>query len=738
MKIPWYQRRKPQVTLVGACGGLLLATARLTCAPCPPPQPLIALSTNAGKTWAAASAPTNNWVCVACSADGTRLVAAATMTLGPGPGSGYPLSPDGDGLMYASTDSGATWAPAFALPNLWTSVASSADGTHLVATASLNLPPDEAAAMRGDGLIYTSSDAGMSWTQSTTPSDDWVSVAASADGSHLVAASRTYSLGTNLLGGFIYRSANSGATWSKTAAPRADWSLVASSADGAKLFALGDAELYSSTDSGASWNLVPMPSDGFATLPGTGLTAFATSSDGRELAASWADTQCASDPSGGVYLWHRGQVYISANSGATWTVTAPPSAGWYSLAMSADGYRVAAGSSDGQVCLLPYAGPWRSVGASNEYDFTAVATSADGRKLVAGSNYGLIYTSSDSGTNWSSTSAPANDWTFVASSAEGTKLLAAAYGDRLYVSSNSGASWMAGGPSNYWSSVASSADGSKLVAASYLDLTGNSGTGRVYFSADSGATWTATSAPGAFWTAVASSADGSKLVASEALSWGQAGSGRIHLSVDSGISWTLAGAPSNYWVGVASSGDGKKLVAVSSGSNGGDGLIYTSSDSGISWSHTTVPTNDWYSITSSADGMRLVALGAGYAYLSTDSGATWISVDPPAGASWSAITSSADGNRVVAAGGPIGILRWPLPPPPAPPSPQLFIGRSGADVGLSWLVPSTSFLLQESSGLTSPSWVEVANQLTLNLTNLHNQLILPPRSAHTFYRLTQP
>jgi hypothetical protein len=56
-------------------------------------------------------------------------------------------------------------------------VASSADGTKLVAVA--NLFPD-------GGYIYTSADSGATWTQTGTQ-QDWSSVASSADGTKLVA-----------------------------------------------------------------------------------------------------------------------------------------------------------------------------------------------------------------------------------------------------------------------------------------------------------------------------------------------------------------------------------------------------------------------------------------------------------------------------------------------------------------------------------------------------------------------
>jgi hypothetical protein len=62
---------------------------------------------------------------------------------------------------------------------------------------------------------------------------------------------------------------------------------------------------------------------------------------------------------------------------------------------------------------------------------------------------------------------------------------------------------------------------------------------------------------------------------------------------------------------------------------------------------------------------------------------------------------------------------------------------SGGDFGLSWLVPSTPFVLQQNSELDSRNWVDVPTSPTLNLTNLHHRVSLTPSSGNSFYRLKQ-
>jgi hypothetical protein len=130
------------------------------------------------------------------------------------PGAGQTLA----GFGYASL-AGVTWTAQSNAPSAnWFSVASSGDGSHLVAVVY-------------NGQIYTSNDGGVTWTaQSGAPSTTWFSVASSADGSHLVAVVQTSS------GGAIYTSTNSGVTWTaQSGAPNVYWTSVASSADGSHL-----------------------------------------------------------------------------------------------------------------------------------------------------------------------------------------------------------------------------------------------------------------------------------------------------------------------------------------------------------------------------------------------------------------------------------------------------------------------------------------------------------------------
>jgi hypothetical protein len=360
----------------------------------------------------------------------------------------------------------------------------------------------------------------------------------------------------------------------------------------------------------------------------------------------------------------------------------------------------------------------------------AVASSADGSKLVAaaggisdGYPNGLapIYTSTNSGADWTTAGGPSADWQTLASSADGSKLVAAARSysanvggswvpiqGAIYISTNSGATWdLTSAPITNWTAIVSSADGTKLVAA---------GAPGIYTSTDSGAHWISNNAPSLGWQALASSADGAKLVA--------AAYPGIYTSINSGATWTSNSALKG-WTLVASSADGLKLVGATSDGNGG-GRIYTSTNSGATWTPTSAPSKYWSSVASSADGAKLAAAGGDTLFISADAGATWTQTT---GIGY-ALASSADGNKLVAvvSGGGIYTLQ-------TTPTPALTITPSSGNALLAWIIPSMDFRLQQNSDLTTTNWTDMTTPPVLNLTNLENQVMLPPTNSRSFYRL---
>ncbi len=295
--------------------------------------------------------------------------------------------------MFSNTAFTQSWIASTNAPNIeWWAVASSADGQKLVA------------AVYGGG-IYTSTNAGLTWVSNNAPSRQWYSIASSADGTKLVAVINIIS--TSGLGG-IYT--NNGINWTLTSAPANfhSWDSVASSADGTTIVAAGAQalthQIYTSMDSGSSWNLASVPN------------------------LSWYSVACSTNGTKMVALaWQTNVVYTSADSGVTWVSNTIPNNWWY-----------------------------------------AVASSGDGTKLVAAaeSPSGVIYTSTNSGAGWVSNSVPNWNWLSVASSSDGNKLTAVGP-NAIFTSANAGMNWVSnsipGDPGNYCASVASSADGNRLV-----------------------------------------------------------------------------------------------------------------------------------------------------------------------------------------------------------------------------------------------------------------------------------
>src|SRR5437667_2915888 len=241
---------------------------------------LIVVNPGSAQTWTLTSAPIASWKAVASSADGTKLVAAIQ-----------------GGSICTSTNSGAAWTRTSA-PNLgWKSVASSADGTKLVAAVHGSY---------GGSSIYTSTDSRGTWQVTSAPGTNlWTSVASSADGSKLVAGG-TFVIGRNYVpvGGDIFASPDSGVTWKSAGLSGGNWTSVASSSDGGRLVAAvhggyrGNA-IYSSTDSGATWKPTGAPSENWSSV--------ASSADGTKLAASGGEVPSTNGP-----------IYSSTNSGKTW------------------------------------------------------------------------------------------------------------------------------------------------------------------------------------------------------------------------------------------------------------------------------------------------------------------------------------------------------------------------------------------------------------------------------------
>ncbi len=282
--------------------------------------------------WSVTSAPKAEWYSIASSADGSKLLAIA--------------NPDG---VYVSTDGATNWTriPAPVTGDIgYLGAAVSGDGTVMMAV--------------GPG-VYLSSNSGADWAlqKGSIYDNVWNAAGCSADGRKLIAVG----------GSGVLCSTDSGVTWTNYSNPYAFFE-VASSADGSRLVAgcMGSAAgIYTSTNSGATWTKTSL-----AIWPAGGL---ACSADGMTLLAA----SRAYSPPGGT-------LNISRDFGVTWTETSTPLQWWEALASSANGRTLLAVgitnhlSSDSGLT-------WSPIGPQNGYIHTGTLT-PDGSKILIASQGG--------------------------------------------------------------------------------------------------------------------------------------------------------------------------------------------------------------------------------------------------------------------------------------------------------------------------------------------------------------
>lgn len=175
-------------------------------------------SVNSGANWVQRSTgATRNWTGVASSGNGVYLAACANGS-----------------TIWTSSNSGTNWTARDA-SRTWSSIASSADGGTLVACVNGGLT----------GYLYVSYDYGVNWmaTGPTASSLAWSSVSCSADGVRMIA-----SVGTS---GDVYVSQDSGSTWQKRSnLPTVNYTGVAASGDGSTMVAVANSyPIYISSQS---------------------------------------------------------------------------------------------------------------------------------------------------------------------------------------------------------------------------------------------------------------------------------------------------------------------------------------------------------------------------------------------------------------------------------------------------------------------------------------------------------
>jgi photosystem II stability/assembly factor-like uncharacterized protein len=184
-------------------------------------------STDRGDNWTAVSPANCRWNSIECSSNGSNIIATNI---------GGPSSPtDYNGKVVVSTDGGSSWTiPSVASgSNAWRSVATSADGSRMYAIRT------------GGGLVYRSTDTGATWSSTSITDNPW-SIACSSDGlTVLVGRTTKPTLSTD--GGVTFSTIST--------LPTGNWLLIGMSDDGTTMVAgvSSTSYLWLSRDSGKTW-----------------------------------------------------------------------------------------------------------------------------------------------------------------------------------------------------------------------------------------------------------------------------------------------------------------------------------------------------------------------------------------------------------------------------------------------------------------------------------------------------
>ena len=193
-------------------------------------QEYIYKSIDNGVSWTATGSPSKNWGCIACSADGSKLVAGVNLS-------------GTTGTIWTSSFYGDSWSwteRASAGDIGWSQLACSSDGTKVYAGSTST----------SYTYLKRSTDSGATWTECTAlgTGAGFRGLACSYDGVRVIAS--------NAVGGNqASTSMDGGVTWVSRAVGNHSWSRFACSSDMSTIVIasnFGD-PLKTSTDFGATW-----------------------------------------------------------------------------------------------------------------------------------------------------------------------------------------------------------------------------------------------------------------------------------------------------------------------------------------------------------------------------------------------------------------------------------------------------------------------------------------------------
>jgi hypothetical protein len=300
----------------------------------------------------------------------------------------------------------------------------------------------------------------------------------------------------------------------------------------------------------------------------------------------------------------------------TWIVQWSRNWGWRGLSMSSDGSHIISGRYGVSNAYLSTDSGVTFSSKTSKGSWAVPLMSSDGTKLVI-QNYAFsynpgVYYSTDSGTTWTKSADITNlyDSTPFCSNSDGSKIYfmrsrgnGSTLDVNIYTSTDFGQTWSSttpaalqnfneGGGYAEMSGFAVSGDGTKMVALydGDQDSDGAQATGDVWYSTNSGSTWTRssdTSDRGQAWGYAFYSPDGSFYAISYSGSNPYQWSGHLFKSTDNGNNWTEITNglpdPSTCQIAQIAFNDTGSVMVLSAYESG----LYQSIDSGATWSLVT-------------------------------------------------------------------------------------------------------------------------------------------------------
>ncbi len=304
-----------------------------------------------------------------------------------------------------------------------------------------------------------------------------------------------------------------------------------------------------------------------------------------------------------------GGVFLSSDAGASWSAINSGLSSLFVNCLTVSGSTVFAGTNNGVFISSNSGTSWTSALPS----VSTASLLVNGSSVFVGTNSG-VYHSSNGGSSWSlvNTGLPSN--AYVTSLAiSGSAVFAGVYGNGIYISTNNGTSWAA---VNTGLSITSGTSVQALAVSNGTIFTGFNGAG-IFTSANNGTSWAASNSGLSGLYIYCFATMGNTLFAGT--------NSGVYLSSNNGASWSPANTGYDRTIQALAASSNTLVAGLTSG-------IIISGNSGTTWSSANIGITAYQIITMASKGNTVLAgTNDGSAFLSQDNGASWVSTSALSG-----------------------------------------------------------------------------------------------------------